>query len=102
MAFDLLIKGGHVLDPGQGLDGPLDIAISGGRIVALEAEISSSEAKQTIRVRGANRYVSPGLIDLHTHVAAGATTRGIGLDCCDPDQVGVRSGVTTVVDTGSV
>jgi dihydroorotase len=102
MAFDLLIKGGHVLDPGQGLDGPLDIAISAGQIVALAADIPATQARQTIQVRGANRYVSPGLIDLHTHVAAGATTPGIGLDCCDPDLVGVKSGVTTVVDTGSV
>src|SRR5205814_2342950 len=42
------------------------------------------------------------LIDLHTHVAAGATTAGVGLDCSEPDLVGVYSGVTTVVDTGSV
>ena len=100
--YDLLIKGGHVLDPGQGIDGPLDIAISAGRIAALGQSIAETEARQTLQVRGNNRHVLPGLIDIHTHVAYGATTSGVGLDCCEPDQVGVYSGVTTVVDTGSV
>ena len=102
MRWDLLIKGGHVLDPGQGLDGRLDIAISGGRIAALEASIPADQARQVFDIRGPNRYVVPGLIDLHTHTAYGATTPGVGLDCCPPDQVGVHQGVTTVVDTGSV
>jgi dihydroorotase len=102
MSFDLLIKGGHVLDPGQGLDGRLDIAITAGRIAAIEPDLSASQALRTVEIRGANRRVVPGLIDLHTHVAYGATTLGVGLDCCEPDQVDVRSGVTTVVDTGSV
>src|SRR6266571_7901631 len=102
MAYDVLIKGGHVLDPGQGLDGPLDIAIAGGRIVALEPDIVTSEAARTVQVRGAQRYVVPGLIDLHTHVAFGATTPGVGMGCVDPDVGGVGSGVTTLVDAGSV
>ncbi len=100
--YDLLIKAGHVLDPGQSIDGPLDIAITAGRIAALGPNIAAGEARQTIEVRGPNRHVVPGLIDLHTHVAYGATTAGVGLDCSDPDVVGVKSGVTTVVDTGSV
>src|SRR5258708_15387456 len=99
---DLLIKGGDVLDPARALDGPLDIAIAGGRIAALESDISPDRARRTIEVRGASRRILPGLIDVHTHVAYGATTRGVGLDCCEPDQVGVLSGVTTVVDTRSV
>jgi dihydroorotase len=102
MPYDLLLKGGHVLDPGQGLDGQLDVAISGGRIAAIQPEIEAKEAAQVLEIRGANRYVVPGLIDLHTHVAYGATTPGVGLDCSPPDLVGVYSGVTTVVDTGSV
>lgn len=100
--YDLLLKGGHVLDPGEGLDGPLDIAITEHRIAALQRDIPSTEARKTVQVRGDNRYVLPGLIDVHTHVAHGATTPGVGLDCCEPDEVGVYSGVTTVVDTGSV
>ena len=98
----MLIKGGHVLDPGQDLDGQLDIAITAGRIAAIAPDIPASQAQRILEIRGANRRVVPGLIDLHTHVAYGATTPGVGLDCCEPDQVGVRSGVTTVVDTGSV
>ncbi len=102
MTYDLLIKGGHVLDPGQGLDGPLDIAISGGRIVAIQSDIASSAATRTVQVRGAQRYVVPGLIDIHTHVAFGATTPGVGMGCVEPDIGGVGSGVTTLLDAGSV
>lgn len=102
MPYDLLIKGGHVLDPGQNRDGVFDIAISGSKIAAVAAEIPASEAKRVIDAHGQNRYVTPGLIDIHTHVAYGATTPGVGMGCCDPDQVGVYSGVTTVLDCGSV
>ena len=102
MPYDLLIKGGHVLDPGQHLDGRYDIAVSGARVAAIEAEIPAAEAKRVIEVRGDNRLVVPGLIDIHTHVAYGATTPGVGMGCCDPDQIGVRGGVTTVLDCGSV
>jgi dihydroorotase len=102
MPYGLLIKGGHVLDPGQGLDGRLDIAIDNGHIAALEPDIPSHQASRTIQLQGDNRRVLPGLIDLHTHTAFGATTPGVGLDCCQPDEVGVYSGVTTLVDTGSV
>src|SRR5579859_3849019 len=102
MAYDLLIKGGHVLDPGQGLDGPLDIAVSAGRIAAIQPDIPTSEARRTVQVRGSSRYVVPGLIDLHTHVGFGATTAGVGMGCVDPDVGGVGSGVTTVLDAGSV
>ena len=102
MTYDLLIKGGHVLDPGQGLDGTLDIAITGGKIVRIAAGIPAEEAARVLEIRGAGRHVVPGLIDLHTHVADGAITEGVGMGMCDPDDIGVRSGVTTVVDCGSV
>jgi dihydroorotase len=102
MPYDLLIKGGHVLDPGQGIDGVMDVAINGTKIAAVEPNIDPAEATRAIEVKGDNRYVTPGLIDIHTHVAYGATTDGVGMGCCDPDQVGVRSGVTTVLDCGSV
>jgi dihydroorotase len=100
--YDLLIKGGHVFDPGQGIDGRMDIAVADGRIAAIEADIPPTEAKRVIQVKGDNRYVTPGFIDIHTHVAYGATTPGVGMGCCDPDQVGVDAGVTTVLDCGSV
>ncbi len=102
MPFDLLIKGGHVLDPGQNLDGTLDIGISGGKIAAIQGDIPASEAARTVEVKGANRYVVPGLIDIHTHVAYGAQTAGVGMGCVKPDVGGVQSGVTTVLDCGSV
>lgn len=102
MPYDLLLKGGQVLDPGQGLDGRFDIAISGGKIAAIEPEIDPKEATRVIEVRGDNRYIAPGFIDIHTHVAYGATTAGVGMQCCMPDQIGVRAGVTTVLDCGSV
>jgi len=102
MPFDVLIKGGHVLSPGDDLDGAFDIGIRAGRIAAIAPDLPIGEAKQAIEIRGPNRRVVPGLIDVHTHVAWGATTPGVGLDCCVPDEVGVYSGVTTVVDTGSV
>jgi dihydroorotase len=102
VTYDLLIKGGHVLDPGQGLDGMLDIAITGGKISQIAADIPATEAARVLEVRGQGRYVVPGLIDMHTHVANGAVTEGVGMGGCDPDTIGVRSGVTTVSDCGSV
>jgi dihydroorotase len=102
VTYDLLIKGGHVLDPGQQLDGQLDIAISDGKIARIAADIPAQDAARVIEVRGPGRHVVPGLIDLHTHVAFGAVTEGVGMGGCDPDVIGVQSGVTTVVDCGSV
>jgi len=102
MAYDLLIKGGHVLDPARGLDGQLDIAVQDGKIARIEAGLPAEEAARVIDAGGPGRHVVPGLIDLHTHVAHGAITEGVGMSCCDPDVIGVQSGVTTVVDCGSV
>jgi predicted amidohydrolase len=100
--FDLLIKGGHIVDPGQNINGKWDLGVTADRIAAIEPDIPATEARRVIEVRGDNRYVTPGLIDIHTHVDYGATTPGVGMGCCDPDQVGVRAGVTTVLDCGSV
>ena len=99
--YDLLLKGGHVVDPRQEIDGPLDVAVQGGRIAAVEPEISPSEAKQTVDVRGL--YVTPGLIDIHVHVYAGTGERGsyAGDNSVYPDDHAPRSCVTTVVDAGS-
>jgi dihydroorotase len=100
--YDLLLKGGHVLDPGSGLDGTMDIGVAGNTIAAISPDIPETEAATVLRVGAPNRYVVPGLVDIHTHVAHGATTPGVGMQCCDPDAIGVQSGVTTVVDCGSV
>src|SRR5215813_9920726 len=64
--YDLLIKGGRVIDPSIGLDGVRDVAIAGGRIVAVAADIAG-DATETIDARG--KIVAPGLIDIHVHAA---------------------------------
>jgi dihydroorotase len=102
MTYDLIIKGGHVLDPGQSIDGIMDVAITDGRIAQIGPDLPSAEAKTVLEIRDPNRYVVPGLIDMHCHVAYGSMTHGVGLDCCKPDEVGVESGVTTVIDAGSI
>jgi len=94
MKYDLVLKGGRLFDPGAGIDRAGDLAISGGRIAALEAEIPRDDADQVIDVEG--QYVMPGLVDLHTHVYYGVSPFGI-----DPDPVMARSGTTTWVDAGS-
>ncbi|GIH26611.1 dihydroorotase [Acrocarpospora phusangensis] len=102
MKYDLLIRGGRVLDPGQAIDRVLDVAVTGGRVSALGHDIPADQARRVIDVGGPGRYLVPGLIDLHTHVAHGAITPGVGMEGCDPDAIGVGSGVTTLVDAGSV
>jgi len=93
MKFDLLIKGGEVVDPG-GQSGRLDVAIKRNRIAAVDRDIPAESAARVIDASG--QYVTPGLIDLHTHVYHHVTFWGI-----DPDPVAARSGVTTWLDVGS-
>ena len=92
--FDLLLRGGRVIDPASGRDGIADIAISGDRISAIESSLPADAAQQVIDVAG--KIVTAGLIDTHAHVYQHVTGR-FGLNA---DMVGVRSGVTTVVDQG--
>jgi dihydroorotase len=91
--YDLVLRGGRVIDPAQSLDGLLDVAVHAGRIAAVGNALPGP-ARETIDVRG--RLVLPGLIDTHAHVYRYVSGR-FGLDA---DMVGVRSGVTTVVDQG--
>jgi dihydroorotase len=92
--YDLLLKGGTVLDPSSGLDGVGDIAVHGGAIASIARAIPPAEAVRTIEVKG--KIVTPGLIDLHAHVFEGFNRTGV-----NPDLGGVYSGVTTIVDAGS-
>jgi dihydroorotase len=92
--YDVLLKGGKVVDPSAGLDGSHDIAVQGGAIARIAPTIPSAEATRTIDVTG--RFVTPGLIDLHAHVFEGFNRTGV-----HPDLGGVYSGVTTIVDAGS-
>jgi dihydroorotase len=94
MKFDLLIKGGELVDPGGGQSGRLDVAIKRDRVAAVDTDIAAEAAFQVVDARG--QYVTPGLIDLHTHVYHRATYWGI-----NPDPLAARSGVTTWLDVGS-
>ena len=89
--FDLVIKGGDVLDPSQGLRGKMDIGIRYGRIEALEADIPAARANRVMNAAG--RLVVPGLIDLHAHVF----TSGIGIPA---DELVLYQGTTTAVSAG--
>ena len=92
--FDLLLTGGHLIDPRQGLDGPHELAIRDGKVAAVLPAGTSAPARERIDVRG--RLVIPGMIDTHAHVFQYVTGRfGLEADLC-----GVRSGVTTLIDQG--
>ncbi|SDK60033.1 amidohydrolase/deacetylase family metallohydrolase [Aliiruegeria lutimaris] len=93
MTFDLLLRNAHVIDPSQGIDGPCDVAFRDGRVAAIGGALNG-EAKETADLGGL--IVTPGLIDLHTHVYWGGTSLGI-----DADDYARASAVTTTVDTGS-
>ena len=92
--YDTLIVGGEVIDPGAGIVGKFDVAIAGGRIAAVAPGLDPAAARRTIDAGG--RIVTPGLVDLHTHVYWGATYWGI-----EADPVAARTGVTTWLDVGS-
>lgn len=94
--YDLLLKGGHVIDPKNGVDGVMDVGISGGKIGRVAATINSSEAKQTVELAGL--YVTPGLIDIHVHIYLWQEPGG---EAVQADAHSFRSGVTTMVDAGS-
>jgi dihydroorotase len=98
--FDLLLKNGHVIDAGNGVDAVRDVAVKDGRIAAVAAGLSPSDAIKTIDVR--NMVVTPGLIDMHVHVYNGTGERGsyAGDLSVPPDGFTFRNGVTTVVDAG--
>jgi dihydroorotase len=94
MMFDLLIRGGRVIDPAASTDAELDVAISRGRIASVASGIPARSAREVVDAAGL--LVLPGLIDLHTHVFHDFTYWGV-----DPDLMAHSSGVTTWVDAGS-
>lgn len=98
--YDLLLQGGHVIDPLNRIDRVADIAIKDGKIAKVAEHIPSSDALKTIPVRGL--YVTSGLIDIHVHVYAGTGEAGsfAGDYSVPPDGFTFRSGVTTVADAG--
>lgn len=99
--YDLLLEGGHVIDPKNNLDARMDVAVRDGKIVAVAPSLDRSSAKRVVDVRGL--YITPGLVDIHTHLF---TTTGIhgawaGDLSVRPDDFSFRTGITTMVDAGS-
>ena len=92
--YDLLIKGGTVVDPAQGVNGLADVAFLNGMVAAVAPSMSEDEATEVFDVSGL--IVTPGLIDLHVHNFWGVSHYGI-----DTDATNIAKGVTTAVDAGS-
>jgi len=97
--YDLLLKGGHVVDAKNNISAVRDVAIAAGHIALVAENIAATDARKTIDV--SSLYVTPGLVDMHEHVFSGSTNREyLGEDCVRADSFSFRSGVTTVVDAG--
>jgi len=100
--IDILLKGGHVIDPKNKIDEQMDVAITNGKIFQVAKNISPHQAKKLIDVTGL--YVTPGIIDMHVHAFSGTDVDAYianGLTSLPPDGFTFRAGVTTVVDAGS-
>lgn len=100
--IDILLKGGHVIDPKNSIDGKMDVAIGDGKIVQVSKDIPVKTAKRIIDVTGL--FVTPGLIDMHVHAFHGTNPASYiadGWDALPPDGFTFRAGVTTIVDAGS-
>ncbi len=97
--YDLVLKGGHVIDPKNKIDRVMDVAIAGGKIARVAENIPASESKRVANVAGL--YVTPGLIDLHVHVYTGRAGTAGDSSSVQPDAFSFRTGVTTMVDAGT-
>ena len=94
MEYDIVIKDGTVIDPSQGVHADLDVGITNGVVTGLERSIGGGRARDVIEAEGL--IVTPGLVDLHTHVWWGVAHLAV-----EADSVSVQRGVTTAVDAGS-
>lgn len=94
--YDLLVKNGHLIDPLNHRDGALDVAIAGGKIAAVASDINPALAQKVVDATGL--YVTPGIIDIHVHVYHTREPEGLSVMA---DSHSFRSGVTTMVDTGT-
>jgi dihydroorotase len=100
--YSIVIKGGHVIDPKNSIDKVMDVAILDGKVAKIAAKISTADAGQVVDAKGL--YVSPGLIDMHSHNFQGTSPDHYlsdGFGALNPDGFTFRVGVTTVVDAGS-
>ncbi|MBW7891489.1 MAG: amidohydrolase/deacetylase family metallohydrolase [Chitinophagaceae bacterium] len=101
-SVDILLKGGHVIDPKNNIDSKMDVAIKDNKIAQVAPDISVNDAKKVIDVTGL--YVTPGIIDMHVHVFYGTDPDAYianGHTSVQPDAFSFRAGVTTMVDAGS-
>jgi dihydroorotase len=99
--FDLLIKGGHVIDPKNGVNSVMDVAVAGGKVALVAANIAPQRAQTVADATGL--YVTPGLIDIHAHVFWGHDAESQysdGYSAVQPDSHSFRAGQTTLVDVG--
>lgn len=98
--IELLLKGGRLIDPKNKIDAKMDLAIAAGKVVRVAADIPASQAKKVVDVSGL--IVSPGLINMHTHVYAGSNVGFTdGTSSQLPDAFAPRAGITTVIDAGT-
>lgn len=97
--YTLLIRGGHVIDPANGIDAPMDVAINEGKIAAVQASIPTAQATTVVDASGL--YVTPGILDIHTHVYPFRTRGKNYVESVHADAHLFASGVTTTVDVGT-
>jgi len=105
--YDLLLKGGHVIDPANHIDEARDVAVFQGKIAAVEKNIPADQAGKVVDV--SNLYVTPGLVDIHYHIGHGGAplnwftpeARAHALPLGIPADMALQSGVTTIVDAGT-
>ena len=97
--LDLLLKGGHVIDPANGIDRRMDVGVRAGIIARVAPEIPSSAAEQCLDVSGL--YVTPGILDIHTHVYPFRPGPKSYIEGMNPDAHLLASGVTTTLDVGT-
>lgn len=93
--YDLLLKGGHVIDPANGVDAPRDVALTDGKVAAVAKDISPATARKTVDVSGL--HVAPGFIDIHAHAFSGRSPTRPSY----PADMNFAAGVTTIVDAGT-
>lgn len=99
--YDVLLKGGRLIDPANGIDALRDLAIKDGRIAAIAESIAAAEARQVLDVKG--MIVTPGLVDIHVHLFHTTNIKDVwaGDNSVRPDDFSFRTGVTTMADAGS-
>ena len=109
--LDLLLRGGHVIDPANDIDAPMDVGIRGGRIAAVAADLAGAESEHTVDVSGL--VVTPGLLDIHIHCyhtrssesrregKSHRSSDGLFSGSLNAEAHFLKQGVTTCVDTGS-